>query len=820
MDRRVIPLCIAIFTFFAFYAAPVAAVSITATVSPSETNASDTDILVNFTITHSNTTANITQLNITLPSGFTYSGSISEDATTSANSTALDRDTTSGIIKWTNTSSARSFVTATNRFWFEIDTPGSNATFNFNVSARDTGNIIASVNVTFKLLDTIAPKFSSNTTSVASGAKFVYNQTYVFSATWTDRIAVNTTIIEHNFTGTAANYTMSQSGSSYSYNFTNLGANLYVWRMYANDSVNNVNKTDQYLYNVSKADNILEIYLDSKRNQDYQTSNESSLNATANATAGTVSIYRNSNLVVSGATPQSSIASLASGTYTFKANATGNQNYSDNSTGLSFTATLSGPAPKWSSNTTTLPSAYTNSTASVWQVTWSDNTDASAFSTATIELNYTGSTTNYTMYRVPGTNKSEYNATMPAGAIKWKVYANNTNNVFNTTPSWLATVTKATPTINVSSNIGFTVDIGGTTNVTCGADTNQATTKLYRNGASVTSPDTATLTVGIYTYICNSTETQNYSTGSKTQNLEIRSFPKYLSIVNFSSALKLIEVTEGITKSVVIEMKNTGNLTDTVTFVITGINSSWYTIDETVAKVAPRGGVASFAVNFTVESVEIKDYDGKFELTGADGTLVSDFTLRILPGQATKLKINDTYTLYKTEFLKMADEINNTKKKNLNVSTAETKYDELAAKLSEAESAINQDDYFKATQILDEIKPLLDSTRQELTNAQTITEEEKNQQQQESNSTIIIIIVVVIVIAGGAAAYLLWPPSEKPGTPKPTEEAKQATTSIKTAPTTVTERGGLKDVTKSFVDKFKEIAERNKKFRYKYKGGE
>ena len=809
MDRRLITL-VAISIFYIFYVNSVVAISFTPSVTPSETNASDKDILLNFTITHSSTTANISQLNITLPTGFLYSGGIGDDATTSGNATAIDEDTAGGIIKWNRTTAG--FVTGTNRFWFEIDVPGSNATFNFNVSVRDTADAITSVNVTFKLLDTIAPQFSSNTTSVASGSKYIKNRTYEFSAIWTDRVSINTTLIEHNFTGTATNYTMNKSDNTYKYNFTDIAAGLYVWRMFVNDTVNNMNRTDQYFYNVTVADNILEISFDGNKNQDYQTSNESALNVTANSSAGTVFIYRNNNLVKSGSTPQTSSDSLAAGTYTYKTNATGNQNYTDNSTGLSFTVTLSGPAPKWSGNTTSIPSSYSNTSVSTFEVTWRDNTDANAFSVAIIEINHTGNFVNYTMSRVSGTNRSQFTATIPAGIIRWKVYANNSNNIFNTTSLFSSELTQAKPALTLSSSLGWAVDVGGETNVTCSADTGQVAAKLYREGAAVSIPEKASLTVGKYVYKCNNTATQNYSSNSETQTLEIKPFTKYLSIVNITSALKLIELVENSSISIAVEIKNSGNLSDTVSFSVEGINTSWYVVNSTTATILPRGGIAAFGVNFSVGFAEIRDYFGSFKFTGSNESFYSNFTLRVLPGDQTKTKIKDTLLLYKTEFLKLGIELNESKSQNKNISVAEEEYNSLKAKLEEAENSIAQGNYANMAQILDEIKSLLDSSKANIGKAQTI--QEILEKVAEEGNLLMYIFIAAILIVVGVLAYLFWPSKEKTYPSQKQTESTQKPIESKIIEPGPAEPSAFDNLRK----KLKEFIEKKQKLKYKYKG--
>jgi uncharacterized membrane protein len=101
-----------------------------------------------------------------------------------------------------------------------------------------------------------APKWSNNKTSRPSGSAYDYSHIYQFNVTWTDSDSgdqVDTVLIEHNFTGTLSNYSMSNLSSEYYYDWGTLGVGTYVWRSYANDSNGEWNSTDQWTFVVEKA---------------------------------------------------------------------------------------------------------------------------------------------------------------------------------------------------------------------------------------------------------------------------------------------------------------------------------------------------------------------------------------------------------------------------------------------------------------------------------------------------------------------------------------------------------------------------------------
>ncbi len=94
------------------------------------------------------------------------------------------------------------------------------------------------------------PKWSANTTSVVT----IYSPETLsfFNVTWTDNTRISTAILEANWSGENANYTMHNMSSVYQFN-TSLPAGTVRWRSYANDSTGNLNGTDQQTFSVTRA---------------------------------------------------------------------------------------------------------------------------------------------------------------------------------------------------------------------------------------------------------------------------------------------------------------------------------------------------------------------------------------------------------------------------------------------------------------------------------------------------------------------------------------------------------------------------------------
>jgi parallel beta-helix repeat protein len=179
-------------------------------------------------------------------------------------------------------------------------------------------------------------------------------------------------------------------------------------------------------------------------------------------------------------------------------------------------------APKWSSNISSIPTNYDSSTYSWFNVTWTDDNDANGYNVSLIEINYTGVLTNYTTLR--DGNVSYFKIILGAGTYQWRFYANDSSNAWNSTNIWYATINKATPALTLTASPSWSVLYGLRTTVT-GSESNlgdaDLSYKLYRDNSLVSNPDVATLAVGSYSYVYNSTSGQNYTANSVSNNLTV-----------------------------------------------------------------------------------------------------------------------------------------------------------------------------------------------------------------------------------------------------------------------------------------------------------
>jgi hypothetical protein len=138
-----------------------------------------------------------------------------------------------------------------------ITTMDTLGTFIFTGNFSGDQNYTGSTESWIVTVQLTTPQWKNNKTSPTSPVLYIPGASYQFNVTWSDDIGISTVFIEHNFTGSLINETMQQGNSinggyEYYYNIQDLGAGTYVWRSYANDTDNQWNVTDQWIYIIKK----------------------------------------------------------------------------------------------------------------------------------------------------------------------------------------------------------------------------------------------------------------------------------------------------------------------------------------------------------------------------------------------------------------------------------------------------------------------------------------------------------------------------------------------------------------------------------------
>ncbi|MFH1623366.1 MAG: hypothetical protein ABIA12_02510, partial [Candidatus Aenigmatarchaeota archaeon] len=497
------------------------AATYTVTMEQAVINAGTINVLVNFTI--SNPSVDIAQVTFILPSGFAYYG-----GGHGTNSSGTFSPTP--MPSWYNTTTTPLVASGgTGHFWFRVTTPSTAASYPFNSSTVDSAGAFASNNVSVTVQDISAPVYTANSTTPAAPTQYAPMKNYTFNVTCADNVAVDRMIFEWNrttnYTNVGGGQVSNQSSGGYGITFTDVVPGNLTWKWYGLDTSANESATGLGVYNITKVNNPIIIYFNGNAATSYTINQGSTINVTAAGTA--VSLFKNGT-----AATNPYIDLLPIGDYAFKANSSGNANYSANATGVTYTLHMITPPPSYSVSTTIPTTWYFNAFA-LFNITWSDLNDANGFSKAFVQHNGTGTATNYTMTSITGTSKSTYalNITQPM-VLSWRVYGNNSYNSWNASDLTNTTIAKLTPSITLTVIPDWNVLRGVQTSVSCASP--EITVTLYRNGVATSSTtDIQTLATGDYVYVCNNTATANYSVSSVTKMLRVLS---YAADVSFTRA--------------------------------------------------------------------------------------------------------------------------------------------------------------------------------------------------------------------------------------------------------------------------------------------
>ncbi|MFC1697127.1 LamG-like jellyroll fold domain-containing protein, partial [Nanoarchaeota archaeon] len=191
-------------------------------------------------------------------------------------------------------------------------------------------------------------------------------------------------------------------------------------------------------------------------------------------------------------------------------------------TSVTLTYTLDTKEPLWSDNQTIQASGiiYHPGTDYQFNITWDEE---NSLHTILFENNFTGSIINSTPTDNSGSEYYYDFSSLAVGTYIWKSYANDTAGNLNVTDQWLFTVVQNTSTCSLTFNETSPIIYENALIVSCGCTNPETTPKLYRNGTDVTSEIDQGVILGAdtYEYICNISETQNYTSGSDTDTFQI-----------------------------------------------------------------------------------------------------------------------------------------------------------------------------------------------------------------------------------------------------------------------------------------------------------
>ncbi len=695
---------------------------------------------INFTFGVNTGSPSVKEVDIKMPSGFTYGGNVGTDV--SGATFVLSGDT----LRWYNVEIPADSV---NYFWFRTTASNEIGEKDFNVTAIDTNDDSVLTTVPIILQDTIGPRWFTPSISPSSPATYSPGKNYYFSITWSDNVAMSNVLFENNFTGSLQNYSvLNTSNSFFYYNYYDLPATNYTWKFYGTDTYGNQNATPLYILAVRKASNPVTLTINNVTNKNTNGYYSYPVYVDVNVLgSGIASLLQDNVLVASG--PGTSLSystsSLSFGNHTFKATIVSaiNTNYTENSTGTSYNVNIIYPPPIPSPKMT-ITSTYSPEYKSTFSIDWSDPFDPNVFNTSLIELNITGSAKNYTMTR--DGNTATLSMALPAGTFYWKVYGNNQYGSWASTGKTIFTISKAEPALSLKTTPNWIVTPSTQTSVSCNAPTGY-TVNLYRNNTKVANPDNQKfLAPSGYVYICNLTAaTQNYTAGFEGRLLRITNDLGDITNVDLIAKDVSISVTQGSSTFTNFKFINNGAVTQKITPTIKGLDKKYYSISPLSTDVNP-GDTGSFDVTFAIDNLyPVGQKDIQFMAVVNNVTLSKTFGLKVLPSEQTANSLIDDLSNIKTQIDILGKQIDQLQADSKDISTIDTLYSSLQLDATRIENYLEQKDYFNAAVVTSSAKATMGQLKTSIESPNSAV----NQAVEPASKTSPLLIVGLLVLAGG-----------------------------------------------------------------------
>ncbi|MEA3430519.1 MAG: hypothetical protein U9R08_04565, partial [Nanoarchaeota archaeon] len=447
---------------------------------------------------------------------------------------------------------------------------------NLTVEYPETTNYTFSYDQHFVTVqDTYNPAWSNNI-SYPEPVTYAPGASYQFNVTWTDETTIDTVIIEHNFNGAFQNFTVPNLGDIYYYDFTDLAAGSYTWKMYANDTSGNLNVTDTFTYTVQKAATTVSLTLNTIQDN-VTVTYPNTVTAVYSTNAATASMYRDSIDVTSElGVPRS----LGVAVYNYTVINLGDENYTESS--ITYYATVQRATGTCSlSFNPVSPQTYPVSVTALCSCTNSE----------TLTRNNLDATSEINVATLLGAGLHEYNCS----SVETQNYT-SAEDIDN------YTIYKATSSIDLrldGTGNNITVEVQTIVNHTASLiNHSSGTAEIYINNiqeATGSSPLTKLYnytTLGTYNVTAFYTATENYSDAHETH---------YVTVED-----TIPPVIETITSA-----PDTNMVTTSETYNISATATDNYLIDSIVARITlPDGTITehSLPVNYIPVQTGLHNY--------------------------------------------------------------------------------------------------------------------------------------------------------------------------------------------------------------------
>lgn len=449
-----------------------------------------------------------------------------------------------------------------------------------------------------------------------SSVQYSPNTNYILQVKWEAGInrIVSDVLFESNFStlsGTLVNITTYNLSNTYFVNFTDLPGGNYLYRWYAVDNESFWNSTNQFVYTVDKNNSFtIRLFLNgTESNRSYKINDTS--NFTVFLNLPNKAVYLSSNYP--GFTTQTGSSIIqnftylaSSGLFSLTAYWDGDENYSTSSKTYYF-----GNEPPQYSDKREDPSISTTyfiNKKYTFYIKWID----SDLSRAWFESNHTGTLKTYTVSTYPSVQNTSNNfnitlSDIPAETFTYRWLANDSLNQISSTSQNNYYIWKTNPLL-LEITPSNKVNNGTETTAKCYSITTEVTAsnfKLYRNSALISNDtlysrkDNQTLDAGVYQYVCNNSETQNFTNQSIKATLTVNLTLNFTGSLNLDGPSSLQAEPGETVESNFFLQNNLGYSISNLSLRLTGIDSSWYSIGD-VATSIPDNFSLIIRINFSI----------------------------------------------------------------------------------------------------------------------------------------------------------------------------------------------------------------------------
>ena len=408
--------------------------------------------------------------------------------------------------------------------WYKNMTSLANGNYTFKVWANDSmGNMghssVCWVNISYTPPDTTPPIVHLvNPVNQTMTSNLL--QTFTCNITDDSAISNLTLFIWNSTEGNIYTNTKSLSGTSNqtSWSYSLPYDDVFKWNCkgYDNSGNNNWSKEDNYTITLDTASPTINFVppttSSGNHSQSYILCNVTASDAHLDTII--INLYNSSGLKYSHTCSSSpcyyNFSGLPDGTYYL--NSSANDSLSHTNSTPTREIHLDTTSPAWDQTPQ-------NQTITYGQ---SFSYDLNASDPSGIDIYWVNDTSNFAMNGSTGELK---NNTLLAAGLYWlNISVNDTfGNILSSII--FVNVTQGVTGLTLSSSPSWSVTYPSQTNVSCVANNSEVTVHLYRNGSSVSNPDVQTLGVGHYQYTCNTSGSQNYSSASVTDELNISRRP-------------------------------------------------------------------------------------------------------------------------------------------------------------------------------------------------------------------------------------------------------------------------------------------------------